>query len=102
MRLSSDDVHLILTSSESGCSMARRFGISKQAISQIRLGRTYRTVSPEVARRAPAKSCTSCRFWRSGMDPCSQGIPDVISEGPAFAADCDFFDQRPHRKTKVS
>jgi len=74
--------------------MARRFGISKQAISQIRLGRTYRTVSPEVARRAPFRSCTSCRFWRNGMDPCSQGISDAISKGPTFAADCDHYEPR--------
>jgi hypothetical protein len=78
--------------------MARRFGISKQAVSQIRLGRICRSIAPDLPRRAPAKLCTGCRFWRGGSDPCSQGMPDPVYEGKTFAADCDLFEQR--RSTK--
>jgi hypothetical protein len=94
MKLTDDDVREILTASRSGASLARRFGKSRQAISQIRLGITYAEVAPEIPRRSRSKSCRGCRFWRDGVDPCSQGVLDVIKEGPSFAADCEFFEPR--------
>ena len=94
MTLTDADIRWILTSTESLTALARRFGKSKQAMSAIRLGRTHQDLAPDLPRRAPARYCHDCRHWRGGSDPCSQGIPDPINEGVAFAADCDHYEPR--------
>ena len=91
MPLSEADIEVILTSPESGGSMARRFGVTKQAISQIRLGQSHLKHAASTPRRGPAKFCTCCEYWRRGDEPCSLGLPDVITEGLGFAADCELF-----------
>lgn len=89
--LSPEDVRLILTSPESGGSLARRLGVTKQSISQIRAGRSHQGLFPDLPRRAPARDCHSCCYWRAAPDPCSQGFPDPINEGPGFARDCELY-----------
>ena len=91
MPLTEADVRWILTSDESLNALARRFGKSKQAMSAIRLGRTYRHLATDLPRRLPARSCYSCHSWRGTIDLCSQGVPDVASEGPSFARDCELY-----------
>jgi hypothetical protein len=95
MPLTEDDVRLILTSPESLASMARQFGKSTQAISQVRLGITHQNLATDLPRRAPARSCHSCRSWRVAPDPCFEGIPDAVTEGPRFARDCEFYQPQP-------
>jgi hypothetical protein len=90
-RLSPEEIRLVLTSSESLNTLARQLGKSKQALSQIRLGRTHQKMFPELPRRNLYGSCYFCRYWRGGLDPCSQGVPDPVEEGPRFGADCDHF-----------
>ena len=91
MPLTENDVRLILTSPESLASLASQFGKSKQAISQVLLGITHQGLAPDLPRRAPARSCHSCRSWRFAPDPCFEGIPDAVTEGPSFARDCEFY-----------
>ena len=86
-----DEVRLILPSPESRASLASQFGKSKQTISHVRLGITHQGLAPDLPRRAPARSCHSCRSWRFAPDPCFEGIPDAVTEGPTFARDCEFY-----------
>ena len=88
MPLTEADVRWILTSGETLDALARRFGKTKQAMSKIRLGRTYRHLAPDLPR---ARSCHYCDSWRGIIDLCSQGVPDVASEGPSFARDCELY-----------
>jgi hypothetical protein len=91
MPLTDDEVRWILTSDESLNALARRFGKTKQAMSSIRLGRTYQHLATDLPRRLPARSCYSCHSWRGTTDLCGQGVPDVASEGPNFARDCELY-----------
>jgi hypothetical protein len=98
MPLTPANVRLILTSPEPGAALARQLDATKQAVSQVRRGITHRNLFPDLPRRARKAAsdryCHDCRHWRGGSDPCSQGIPDPIEEGPFFAADCDHYEPR--------
>jgi hypothetical protein len=91
-KLTEADVRLILTTDKSLRVLSRQLGKSKQTISQVRLGLTHKSLAPDLPRRAASKSCLCCEYWREGLDPCSQGLPDPIDEGPSFASDCDFYE----------
>jgi hypothetical protein len=92
------DVRLILETRESHSAMARRFGRSREAIRQIRTGRLYRHLAPEIPRweaGAGRASCYRCRYWEGVADAgcCGFGFPDPIEEGPSFARDCSSFER---------
>lgn len=84
-----EQVRLILLSSDSDSSLARRFKRSRPAIANLRTGRSYADLWPEIPRRSPPRSCHDCQQWLHGR--CSLGFPDPELEGPGFAADCESF-----------
>ena len=88
----------MLTSPLSNAATARQVGCSKAAIAMIRLGHSRADLWPELPRKVAkpqprgGPSCYDCRAWRDGR--CLEGLPDPVEEGPLFAADCDFYDQK--------
>jgi hypothetical protein len=92
-RLTEAQVRLILSRRDiSSRQLAKLVGISRQAICNVRLGRSYRTVAPDLERwlaQRGARTCLVCVEWIDGC--CRQGWPDPIEEGPGFAAWCDDF-----------
>jgi hypothetical protein len=88
--LSPEQVRRVLLSTGSDSEVGRQFGLSHTAIANLRLGRTYAELWPELPRRSPARSCRACRHWRS--DHCNMGFPDPIEEGVKFAAECELFE----------
>jgi hypothetical protein len=71
------------------------YGASREAIRQIVLGLAYRDLLPDdFVAPNNGRKCWHCTEWR-GMDdeihPCTIGMPDVLTEGEAFAADCEFY-----------
>lgn len=91
-----EEVLVVLTSPLSRAEIARQVSCSKQTVTAIQHG-TYRADAwPEIPRKSPqvkpiaGLSCYDCRSWRGGR--CFQGVPDPSEDGPAFAADCDFFE----------
>lgn len=76
--------------------LAAELNVSRQAIQQIRIGKTWTTVFPELKRRVPARLvqpgpvCTQCRHWENGE--CGIGFPDPLEEGVGFAVDCDLYE----------
>ena len=101
--LSPEEVRLVLTSPLNCTAMARQLGCSKQAVSLIRRGQIHADLWPELPRQlsqaqAEAQpvgglSCYGCRSWRDGR--CIEDMPDLLTEGPSFAADCPFFTPTP-------
>jgi hypothetical protein len=89
--LTLEKVHAILTDRRhTDAELAAQMGVSRQAVSQVRLGRSWSNVYPELPRRGDWISCVNCKHWRH--DECDLGFPDPIEEGPAFASDCDLYE----------
>jgi hypothetical protein len=82
----------VILSDKSTLALAADYGISHQAISQIRLGHVYTEVHAHLEKqghRLPShgkKLCNDCRHW--GRYGCSFGFPDA---GDDFATDCDLY-----------
>ena len=91
-RLTDRQVRLILTSPRSLKSLAAELGVSDETIRKVRLGLSYADVAPRLPRQRPgAPSCERCSSWGDGA--CREGFPDPLEEGPAFARDCDLYDE---------
>jgi hypothetical protein len=93
--LTERDIVAILLSPEPDPTLASLYNCSRQSISNIRLGRTFPTVRPDIPRRtsvrsshAPGPTCTTCSHW-SGTS-CTFGFPEAVTD-PTFARDCDLF-----------
>lgn len=70
--------------------LAAELGVSRQAIQQIRAGKTWTKAFPNLKRRPQWRDCTGCQHW--GGAGCELGFPDPLDEGTSFAADCSFYE----------
>lgn len=99
--LTESNVVEILQSTENNTQLAIRFGVSRQAISQIRNGTNWTKVAPELPRipvrvkesvrkdyLARRPNCHNCLEWNG--HECSYGFPEAIDE-PFFAIGCDLY-----------
>jgi transcriptional regulator with XRE-family HTH domain len=99
--LTESNVVEILQSVETNSQLAARFGVSRQAISQIRNGINWVNVAPELPRipirvkesvrkdyLAKRPNCQNCLEWNG--HECSYGFPEAIDE-PFFAVGCDLY-----------
>ena len=96
-KLSAEAVATIRVSPESNAVLGRQFGVSKQTISQIRLGITHRL--PEVDHldqsSVGARLCFRCIHWNAAGDGfCSLGFPEAALEGQLAARDCGAFSKQ--------
>lgn len=79
--------------------LAKEYGCSRETIRQIMLGLAYRDLLPDdfVSQSNPRPKCWHCVEWL-GIDdeihPCAIGMPDLLTEGEGFAADCEFYVRR--------
>lgn len=96
-RLDLEHVRRALTDMHiSDVKLAAELGVSRQAIQQIRIGKTWTTAFPELKRRVPAqmmepqRNCTRCRHWDG--NECGIGFPDPLEEGVGFAVDCNLYE----------
>jgi hypothetical protein len=90
-RFTDDEVYTILTSSLTHHELSRRYGCSHQNIQQIRYGKNYKHVHPEVPRwnaKLPV-TCHQCVHWQS--ETCSMELPEPQQMGPQFARECATF-----------
>jgi len=75
--------------------LAIEYGCSREAIRQICLGLTYSHLLPDdSAPPSNGRKCWYCQEWRGkdhDIHPCTIGMPDVLTEGKSFAADCEFY-----------
>ena len=90
-RFTDDEVYKILTSSIGHQEMSRRYGCSHQNIQQIRYGKNYKHVHPEVPRWNPKEpmTCHQCVHWQ--YETCSMELPEPQQMGPQFARECATF-----------
>lgn len=87
-RFTDDQIEEILTSPDSDNKIAKRFGISRSSVGQIRTGKTYKNVRPEIQRRI-GRSCFKCQNWKNNA--CLFEFPDPIEEGPQAANYCSMY-----------
>ena len=101
-RFTPTEVRTILTDSRSGAELAEFFGVTHQSISQVRTGKSYSDLWPELPRRGtpsakpePVKkevmeskllNCRTCTHW--WQKRCSLDVPEA---GGTFAEDCSFY-----------
>jgi hypothetical protein len=89
-KLSLSEVTYILLSSESNADLARELKVSKQCISQIRLGKTYKHIAPDIRRKnSVRKACNTCIHWKH--EECGLDVPES-KEDPFYADECSYFD----------
>lgn len=86
------DVVYILQCPDSDGEVAKRLGVSRQAVNNVRLGVAYRRIAPQLPRRtstAPPKGgeeiCTECQHW-TGYG-CAFGFPEPLKD-LRFAQEC--------------
>ena len=78
--------------------LGREYGCSREMMRQICQGLIYRDLLP--AGFVPAsnrRKCWHCTEWQGRhheIHPCAVGMPDVLTEGESFAADCEFYVRR--------
>jgi hypothetical protein len=99
-RLTPAEVRMILLDQRSGVQLGKFLDVSPQSIHQVRTGKAYRDLWPELPRIVPDRqyvkyekkvddsklSCKSCVHWWQGR--CSLEVPEA---GGAFAEDCSFY-----------
>lgn len=89
--LTESDIVSILLSPESDHALAPLYNCSRQSICNIRLGRTFPTIRPDIPRRTPGRSgptCATCSHWDGTS--CTFGFPEAVTD-PTFAHDCDLY-----------
>lgn len=100
-KLNEQDVIEILLSDQYNEVLAERFGVTRQCISSIRNGITWKRTAPEIP-RIPIRvkesvrhdflhkkpNCQNCTEWNGSE--CSFGFPEAIDE-PYYAIGCDFY-----------
>ena len=98
-------VEIVLTASLaiSHASLARQIGLNRESVRQIRIGKMYRSILPDLPRQeqnARANRCWHCRLAttnqlpRGGTDRedrqwCSLGFPEGMD--PMYATECPSF-----------
>jgi hypothetical protein len=102
-KLTPADVLYILQSKEPNHVLAEQLGVTRQAISLVRNGKSYIHVAPELPRipvrlkgsRADRNltTCKNCIEW-DGQE-CYFGFPEAIDE-PTYATDCSLFRRNQH------
>lgn len=91
--LSDDQARDIMLSTKSTLALAEQYGVSHQAISQMRLGQVYVDVYQKLQAEGfelaaeGVDLCTACKHWISGG--CGFGFPDA---GGDFATDCSLYE----------
>lgn len=92
LKLSEAVIVDILTSPEIDAAAARRHGITRQAVSMIRRGQTYRDVRPDLERRAGRiLYCHNCIQW--DRDRCLLGFPEA-QESLKAATECHAYNEK--------
>ena len=93
--LTEDDVITILRSSATDTALAPLYNCSRQSISNIRNGRSYAAIRPDIPRRSPrprysadGPTCSACSYWNGTR--CFFDYPEA-AEDPRFAQDCDLY-----------
>jgi hypothetical protein len=100
-RLGLSEVVYILQSTSTNQQLAEELNVTRQSISLVRNGKSWRNIAPEIPRipvRAAqtvrhdylknAKLCTNCvEYTNKG---CSYGFPEAVNE-PYFAAACHLY-----------
>jgi hypothetical protein len=82
-----------MLSDKSTLALAAEYGISHQAISQVRLGQTYSYIYLELQEQGLAFAgqggvfCDGCKHW--GKGGCGFDFPDA---GGDFATDCVLYE----------
>jgi hypothetical protein len=94
--LTTDQVRVILEQRDLSLSqLSVMFDRSRQAISNVRTGKSYTDVLPDLERWGVGealRSCLVCHHWRDSE--CFYGFPDPLEEGPGFARYCDDYQRR--------
>lgn len=85
-RFSPQEIACIRASRDSYADLAARYNVSRGAIADIRLGRTYRDLIYVNTDRA-IQHCHKCQHW---SERCSLGFPEAEAD-PSFAAECHLY-----------
>lgn len=85
-RFSPKEIAAIRASKDSYGQLAARYNVSRGAIADIRLGRTYRDLIYVNTDRA-LQHCHKCQHWK---EYCRLGFPEAELD-PAFAAECHLY-----------
>ena len=86
--LTHEQVQYVLESAGSDRAIAKELGVVHVVISNIRNGKTYGELFPELPRRTNVR-CAKCQHWYKS--DCYFGFPEPKKEGHLFAALCSFF-----------
>lgn len=84
----------ILTDPDTHAAVARRLGVNRQTVLDIRRGRTHKAVRPDLPRWGATgqRTCRRCIHWDE--DRCGFAFPEPMGiDGPglAFALECICF-----------
>lgn len=99
-RFTPEEVKLILTDPRPGTELAELFNVTPQSVNQVRTGRAYKDLWPEIPRVVPGlrrhkaqvtlrstkANCRDCSHWWQGR--CSLDVPEA---GGTFAVECSFY-----------
>jgi len=100
-KLTDDQIAEILISKISDTLAGKIYGVSRQAVSNIRNGASFKHIRPEIPRRPPKSkrvkvdpatlevSCLKCAHWTK--KECGFGFPDPVKEGVHVAEDCAMY-----------
>jgi len=95
-KLTDEQIVEILLTTTSDSLTSRLYGVSRQAVNNIRTGKSFSEIRPDIPRRkiqVKVKqlevSCLKCAHW--DQDKCSFGFPDPASEGVQAAEDCAMY-----------
>lgn len=92
-KLTDEVVRYILECEETDAALSRVYGVSRQTVSNIRRGLSYKTVAPDIERRNPntrVYQCIDCRYWDKRGLECDLSFPEP-KKNIWFASECSLF-----------
>ena len=95
-KLSPRDIIYALQSPDPDDVVAKRLGVSRQAVNNVRIGKAYAKVAPQLPRRdakpklkSDGVMCMQCDFW-DGFG-CAFGLPESLKD-LRFAQECSMYE----------
>lgn len=94
-KITERDVIYVLQCPDSDRTVAQRLGVSRQAVANIRNGRAYRKIAPQLPRRddrpiykKDGETCVLCNYWNN--DGCAFRFPEAAHD-LRFAQECSMY-----------
>ncbi len=94
IRLNAEQVRTLLLTDKRVSDLAREWNCNRNTLTKVRRGKSHADVCPEIPRwGADGRSPRRCQTCSHHDGACGFGFPEFEELGPAFASECDLYEE---------